>query len=206
MEVQVISNTVQKFNGESYYYCGSYFQRKGKRLHRAVWEFHNGEIPNGYHIHHKDENRHNNDINNLELVYKSDHLSHHMSKEERKEVARESIKKAIATAPEWHRSAEGREWHSAHGKEAWEHREPITYTCVQCGKTFQTKNIYGKGVNQFCSNNCKSAYRRASGVDNEERTCPVCGKTFVVNRYSKNITCSRECGRERRWGSLKSKA
>ena len=68
MEVKVISNTVQKFNGESYYLCGQYFQRKGKRLHRTVWEFHNGTIPKGYHVHHKDGNRSNNAIENLTLM------------------------------------------------------------------------------------------------------------------------------------------
>lgn len=206
MEVQIISNTVQKFNGESYYYCGAYFQRKGKRLHRAVWEYHNGEIPSGYHIHHKDEDRYNNDISNLELVYKSDHLSHHMSKEERKQASRESVKKAIAAAPEWHRSEEGKKWHSKHLKEILGKREDRTYTCDFCGKEFITKNIYSDKSNRFCSNNCKSAFRRASGVDNEERTCLVCGKPFVVNKYSKILTCSRDCGREKRWGKQESKA
>lgn len=206
MEVQVISKTVQKFNGESFYLCGAYFQHKGKRLHRTVWEYHNGEIPKGYHIHHKDEDRYNNNISNLELVLGNAHLSRHMNKEDRKEQSRHNIKKAIESAPAWHHSEEGRTWHSKHGEEAWEHREINTYTCLQCGKTYQTKSVYGKNINHFCSNNCKAAYRRASGVDNEERICPICGKTFVVNKYSRTKTCSRECGLERRWGTSKSKA
>lgn len=161
MEVQVISNTVQKFNGESYYYCGAYFQRKGKRLHRMVWEYHNGEIPKGYHIHHKDENKHNNDISNLELVYKSDHLRGHMlNSDERREQAKEAIKRAIATAPEWHHSEEGKQWHSTHSKEAWSKRTTQTYICSYCGKLFETKNIYSPNQNHFCHNNCRAAYRR----------------------------------------------
>ena len=160
MEVQVISNTVQRFNGQSYYYCGQYFQRKGRRLHRAVWEYHNGEIPKGYHIHHKDEDRHNNDISNLEMITGYEHLSSHMSKEERKEVSRQTVKKAIACAPEWHRSAEGRKWHADHGRTSWENRGYNTYTCSFCGKEFQTRHIYPEGSNHFCHNNCKAAYRR----------------------------------------------
>ena len=57
MDVQVISSTVQRFNGVSYYLCGKYFQRRGVRLHRMVWEYHNGKIPQGYHVHHVDDDR-----------------------------------------------------------------------------------------------------------------------------------------------------
>lgn len=160
MEVQVISSTVQKFDGESYYYCGAYFQRKGKRLHRAVWEYHYGKIPNGYHIHHKDEDRTNNDISNLELVFGSDHLSSHMSKDDRKEQSRTLVQNAIKAAPEWHHSEEGKKWHSKHGKEAWSNREFKTYICTHCGKEYQTKFVYPKDSNHFCHNNCKSAFRR----------------------------------------------
>ena len=39
-----------------------------KRLHRYVWEKERGEIPEGYHIHHIDKNKANNDISNLALI------------------------------------------------------------------------------------------------------------------------------------------
>ena len=200
MEVQIISNTVQKFNGESFYLCGSYFQHKGKRLHRTVWEYHHGEIPKGYHIHHKDGNSCNNDINNLTLMQGSIHLSEHMQPEDRKASARANIKRAVEAAPAWHHSEEGKRWHSEHSKESWDHREYLKYTCSYCGKELYTKNIYAEDSNHFCGNTCKAAYRRLSGVDNEERICPICGITFVVSRYSKNITCSGVCARKRRWG------
>lgn len=99
MNAQKISETIQKFNGESYYLCGSYYQRKGRRLHRTVWEYHNGDIPKGYHVHHIDGDRSNNQIDNLVLMLGSEHLSAHMSDPARKEQARESVKKAIAAAP-----------------------------------------------------------------------------------------------------------
>ena len=63
--VTVIDATKQAFNGEVFYLCGGYFQHKGKRLHRAVWEYFHGPIPKGYHIHHMDGNRANNNIENL---------------------------------------------------------------------------------------------------------------------------------------------
>ena len=159
MEVQIISETVQKFNGESFYKCGNYFQHKGKRLHRAVWEYHNGSIPVGYHVHHIDENRSNNDISNLSLVLGSEHLRNHMLEDVRREKSRESVKLAIAEAPMWHHSKEGKEWHSKHSKEYWENAPIQTYKCSFCGKVYQTKNVRYKG-NHFCHPNCKAAYRR----------------------------------------------
>lgn len=37
MQVEVLSETRQRFMGKTYYLCGKYFQRKGVRLHREVW-------------------------------------------------------------------------------------------------------------------------------------------------------------------------
>lgn len=44
---------------------------------RHVWESAHGPIPPGMGIHHKDENKLNDKLNNLELVNKAMHLSLH---------------------------------------------------------------------------------------------------------------------------------
>jgi len=41
-----------------------------------VWEVYNGEIPDGMTINHKDMNKENNDIENLELVSHADNMAH----------------------------------------------------------------------------------------------------------------------------------
>ena len=199
MEVMAISKTAQKFNGETYYLCGNYYQRKGKRLHRAVWEHHNGPVPKGYHVHHKDGDRSNNDIDNLDLVLAKDHLRNHMSTEERKNKSRACIANAIKAAPKWHRGVDGKQWHSDHAKQIWEEKEPTRQICSHCGKEFLSKGFARKNGNNFCGNNCRSAHRRETGVDNVERRCVVCGSSFVVNKYSKQENCSHECARIRRW-------
>lgn len=160
MGVQIISNTVQRYNGVSYYLCGNYYQRKGVRLHRLVWEQANGAIPHGYHIHHIDGDRNNNQIDNLALLKGTEHLSGHMRAPERIEISRVSVRCAIAAAPAWHKSEVGLAWHSARGKANWETRSTQTYFCTRCGKEFTTKHIYGANVNRFCHANCKAAYRR----------------------------------------------
>ena len=150
MEVQIISDTIQRFDGKSYYYCGQYFQRKGVRLHRAVWEKHHGEIPEGYHVHHKDENRRNNEPENLELLPGRVHLSHHMSSEKQKERSRSSIEKARPGAAKWHGSTAGREWHSDHAKETWATKGYYTRVCDWCGKEYITREIGHKTGQHFC--------------------------------------------------------
>ncbi len=45
--------------------------------HRYVWEKHNGQIPKGYQIHHIDEDKLNNKIENLQLMKNSEHQKLH---------------------------------------------------------------------------------------------------------------------------------
>ena len=50
--------------------------RKGTHLmHRYVWETERGEIPKGWDIHHLDEDKTNNIVDNLECLSKAEHTS-----------------------------------------------------------------------------------------------------------------------------------
>lgn len=157
--VIVISGTVQEFLGERFYLCGNYFQHKGKRLHRVVWEHSNGAIPKGYHVHHKDADRTNNNLDNLELIDGKEHMNMHAKTNARRENGRKAIKHAIDKAPEWHHSEAGKEWHSKHAIEYWNKAPFNTYICTHCGREYQSRAVRYMG-NHFCSNNCKAAYGR----------------------------------------------
>lgn len=58
---------------------------KGKRYrgrycyeHHLVWEEHTGlSVPDGCIVHHKDGNKHNNNINNLQLMSEKEHKNLH---------------------------------------------------------------------------------------------------------------------------------
>lgn len=53
-------------------------EHKGRSQHRVVMEQHIGRKLRGdEHVHHKDGNRSNNDISNLELMTISEHMAHH---------------------------------------------------------------------------------------------------------------------------------
>ena len=45
-------------------------------VHRVVWESFHGPIPDGYEINHKDCNKKNNRIDNLELVTHKENMDH----------------------------------------------------------------------------------------------------------------------------------
>lgn len=177
------------------YYLATKPTYKGRRerLHCYVWRFFNGPVPEGFHIHHTDENKNHNDIENLACVPKHEHTSYHAQKyvSENREKAIETMNYARIYASMWHGSEEGRKWHSEHAKEVAKNLKPIKKICQFCGKEYEVLPI---GKSKFCSNNCKTADRRKRGVDNEKRICLVCGKIFECNKYYTTKTCSRECG------------
>lgn len=195
--VETESETCQVFLGQKYFLCGNYFQRDGVRLHRFVWEYFAGEpVPDGCHVHHEDRDRSNNQYENLCLVDAEDHLSYHtwlryeeMPEEERSLLTFVAQEQARA----WHGSEDGHEWHREHFekclREIFARREERV--CESCGKVYDS--IARKDA-RFCSNNCKSQWRRDEGLDDVEKTCPECGKVFVANMYAKAVHCSRACG------------
>ena len=194
-------NPILEFDGKRFYfkpngYFKLQFEHGGTYMHRYVWAFYNGPIPEKHHVHHRDGNKANNSIENLELLTASDHARQHSNElfAKNPEETRRRVKFAQAAAPEWHASPEGIEWHKQHGKKSWEGRDTVKLKCTHCGVEFT--RLIGVSKRGFCSNACQSAARRASGVDNEQRACSVCGGPFTANRYAATKTCSKDCWRE----------
>jgi hypothetical protein len=194
MQVNVLSEKQQSFNGAVYWLCGHYFQRYGRRLHIAVWEYHHGPVQKGFAVHHIDNDKGNNQVENLALIERGAHTSHHQ-----KGHSRPFSELSRSRAAEWHGSEAGREWHKKHQRDdcaAMHHMGD--YVCACCGKSFVAQDM---GRNRFCSNNCKSMWRRRSGIDDIEKRCVVCGGPYLANKYATVKTCGRPCGhilRERR--------
>lgn len=108
------------------------------------------------------------------------------------------IKKKCIDALRSDKAKEGLErWHSSEeckrmARKRYERIKHLLHqkkelVCIQCGK----KYIGEKGL--FCSAACRAKHRRDSGVDDEIRTCIVCGSEFTINKYSNTSTCSRAC-------------
>lgn len=177
-----------------YFLSSSPIGGRRKRLHVYVWELIHGEIPKGYQVHHIDHDKNNNEPENLALLTVAEHRKIHS--QERTEEQLERMRRNVAEnvrpkAIEWHKSAAGRAWHAEVAKknsEKWEYR---TYTCTYCGKEFQSRKLQRNSKTSFCSNNCKSAYRRKMGYDNVTRKCIFCGGEFIVNKYAKTQRCKK---------------
>lgn len=185
----------QVFNGEYFSLDkkSGYWQntRTRERMHRYVYKYYYGDIPFGFHIHHIDGDKSNNDISNLCLLTPEAHEKLHseMRTPEQRRKLKNNCDKIRHLTKAWHASNTGREWHKQH----YEKMKSLLYTktekiCLNCGKSF-----FSISHAKFCCNACKASYRRKNGVDNEIRVCPVCGKEFTVNKYSKTKTCSRKC-------------
>jgi|SRR6185369_15841220 len=203
----------KRYSDRNYFRCKSSLKQKGFGfLHRDVWKYYNGDIPEGFEVHHKDHNPLNNDISNLECISEDEHQKHHIpTPEQRRAISyiktrKYALEKATKEAVNWHKSEEGRKWHTEHSKNLIAKRKlnPVTKSCEQCKEKYLTIHSYTAA--RFCSTKCKAAWRRAQGFDNENRICKFCQKTFSANKYKKTIFCSNTCGANARWSKRKSKA
>jgi hypothetical protein len=156
-------NTVT-YHGEKFYIqsSGKYYSSGDKEaherlLHRRVWFDHNGPIPDGHVVHHKDANWKNNDISNLEIVQVSEHARHHklerLADPEHAAKNMEWLNKAKIAAAHWHGSEAGTEWHRQDGKAKWARRQRKQYKCLVCEYEFLA---YWPA--KYCTSKCRHSF------------------------------------------------
>ena len=165
-----------------------YFRCGRKRVHRMIWEHFHGAVPKGFDIHHKDGDKFNNSIDNLECICHREHLSMHMKTNSIKIHA-------------WLKTDKGKKFLSDKAKKEFQNRPQRLCVCAECGKEFCSIHTV---PTKFCSNSCMSMERRKSGKDNEERSCVICSKPFTINKYQYTKTCSKPC-RAKHIGNVKRK-
>ena len=111
---------------------------RNKRLHRLIWEAYNGELPEDMVIHHIDGNKTNNDINNLEVLSKSDHsVLHNKDNNGRKgKPLSEETKKKLSDA------------NKRENNPAWKDYARITKNGIHRGKQRYAIRVDGKIIKQ----------------------------------------------------------
>ena len=77
-KVEIIDGNHQNFNGTTYFVDKKGHYSTHKFIHKDVWEYFKGELPEGYVIHHNDFNPANNNISNLIPKTSSEHSRLHI--------------------------------------------------------------------------------------------------------------------------------
>ena len=145
-------------------------------LHRLIWILEYGAIPAGHHIHHKNHDRDDNRIENLECLGATAHAKYHNGK-------RLDLREAQS---KWANSPKGREILRENMRKARRNMPRRSLTCGNCGKSFETKHHTQK----FCSPACQES-RNGLFIP-----CEICGKIFRAKKHKTRQvrTCSYRCG------------
>jgi hypothetical protein len=139
----------RKYFGKRFWRNKGGYWVNGMPIHaqRWVWINHFGTIPEGMDIHHRDGDKENNDISNLEMLSRSEHLKRHWQ-EGRFDLNQRRIQ--LAEARKWLKTPEGRIKQSQSSKEAWKNRKTTELRCHECDHPFNSTQPWAK----FCSGLC----------------------------------------------------
>ena len=190
MQIEYNGSKFSKHPKQKYFYAT--IKGKKKSLHRKTWEDYNGEIPTGYDIHHKDGDQFNNDISNLEIICRKEHARMHGKERaaNNPEWAKQLAAMGRPGAAKWHGSEDGIKWHLQHAANfTFGKFDYGTDTCEQCNGQYTRKTK----ATRFCSNKCKSAWRRHNCPDMAEAQCAKCGTKYQTLKYLPKKYCSKEC-------------
>ena len=172
MRIVIISPTKQQFNGLNYwkdkktgYYKNS--SHKPYSLHKAVWQYYFGKVPDGFVVDHIDRDKNNNNIENLRVITQSENNKN--VSQETLDKRRKQVENIRELAKIWHKSEEGKKWHSEMAKESYKKRQKLVKICAHCGKEFETTDY--KKATRFCGLNCKmkARTRRLKGLPEDYR-------------------------------------
>lgn len=169
--VSVLSDSQVAFNGVKFtkdnrtgYYLSTIAIEDGRRtrLHRYIWQYYNGPIPEGYDIHHKDRDKGNNNVDNLTIMRGNKHKQMHSIEAKNTPEWLEIWEGIRQKGSDAHKRTEERLKQSQRSKEQWAKRKkdvkPSVIKCVICGGR---KETYYPDRTMYCSKNCKAkGFRR----------------------------------------------
>lgn len=199
--IDIISSDRQFYDGHTwiknkktgyYYTC---FKGKGisknKGLHQYVWEKYNGGIKEGCEIHHKDHNKNNNEIHNLECVERNKHRrQHQLEKVGYKGVFEGNCifcGEKLSSTKQWGVFCTTK-CKQAYARKQQRYKE--TRICELCGKEYKTDKYKATKVCQKCG--AKRGYNTLLVTKGIESICPYCHGKFIGVHGAKHCQ-KREC-------------
>lgn len=186
---EVIDEKHITFNGTIYHKHKDDHFTYHSLIHRDIWQYYNGEIPKGYFIHHRNKNKVDNDISNLQLVTSSQHKRlHNLSAKRKKYICEYCGKDFLSscfTPPRFYSSKCNSTWHKENEREI--------RICPFCHKGF---SVYRHSRKVYCSRYCANQVTSKNNIKpTVKRKCAVCGKDFIVPKsHKKQVCCSQTCG------------
>jgi len=184
-----IDGTHQKFNGVIYKRNSGGHYLNFNLIHRDIWIYYNGEIPTDdtYEIHHKNENKADNDISNLQLLTKSEHHKLHILNSPQRKMVCEvcgeifysnSIKRTVRCCSK-----------KCTQRLRYVKKHEIR-NCAFCGKEFW---VYKNSKTNCCSQSCAKKLHHQT-TPKTEKICSICGNKFYTEVGNK-LYCSKNCAR-----------
>lgn len=160
-------------------------------LHQFVYETEYGSIPQGYDVHHKDEDKSNNRPDNLELLSRKEHQEEHYEQNVKNghvlsKYVEENFEEVQALAK---LGKEGKYVGRAKRKKL--PNKPIL--CAHCGEEFVPHKKARKDT-KFCSTSCSGKWHKRFGIS--DRECKDCGTVFTP--VTKASTTCEKCRLENR--------
>lgn len=150
-KTKVLSNVNSKGDYLRVILRGGCRKRRSCHIHRLVWESFVGEIPKGCVIHHKDGNKQNNKLSNLQLVTTKEHHDIHLAEHPEMITAMNRYNKFVKPLTICQYSLDGKfiaEYHN--GKEASDATGVCWRNILQvCSKTEYSKGRYRKQAGGF---------------------------------------------------------
>lgn len=150
----------RKYFGKTFYKQNDGYWVNFMPIHaqRWVWLNERGPIPKGMDIHHVDGDKSNNNIENLELLSRSEHLKRHW-KEGRFDLEKRKKQLNEVRPLSWLKSEEGRKAVSEMGKQVWAQRKEKKIECEHCGAV-----AFFKRWARFCCKTCYMKWRHKMGL------------------------------------------
>ena len=155
-------------------------------IYKAVWRYFYGEIPPNYEIHHKDFDKYNDDISNLQMLTKEEYKKIH-SESGKKADGRQILKLVCKTCGKEYQAVNvGRNGYCS--KKCAQKALPEVRICEICDKKFSISKYEST---KCCSKKCMVEY--VKNKTHKKRICPFCGKEFDTYKKRTQRYCSRDC-------------
>ena len=187
--VEVVDENHQRFNSITYRKQSNGRYATTKHIHRDVWQYWHGEIPDEHAIHHLDRNPTNNTAENLQCLSAIEHSKLHLPKKQ--QIPQQKSTLVCKQCGQEYSTVKRKNsaFCSRQCRDKFRYRNDVEKRiCKFCGQQFEAFR-YNK--NQFCSPQCHYQFTIQQNL--ETRICPCCGKSFEARKTLKKKYCSKAC-------------